>query len=105
MRVTLDKHFHDFAEFYSVYLTEHANRTCRQLHFLGSTISLLCLAAFLLTGHFGWLVGALAAGYGFAWIGHFRYEKNQPASLHHPVYAFIANWLMYRQMLTGQVSF
>lgn len=105
MPAIIDKHFQSFAEFYPVYLGEHANRRCRQLHFAGSTIALLCLAAMLLTGHPGWLVAALAAGYGFAWIGHFLYEKNQPASLHHPFYAFIANWLMYRQMLTGQVSF
>jgi hypothetical protein len=29
------KAFKSFAEFYPFYLTEHSNRTCRRLHFLG----------------------------------------------------------------------
>lgn len=105
MAALLDKDFHDFSEFYAAYLAEHAHRKSRQLHFAGSTIALLCLAALLVTGEAVWLVAAVIAGYGFAWLGHYLYERNQPASLRHPIYAFIANWLMYWEMLTGQVSF
>ena len=32
-----------FAEFYPFYLSEHAHRTTRRLHFLGSSLGLLCL--------------------------------------------------------------
>ena len=31
-----------FAEFYPFYLSEHSDRTCRRLHFAGSTLALLC---------------------------------------------------------------
>ena len=30
--------FNSFAEFYPFYLSEHGNRTCRRLHFAGSTL-------------------------------------------------------------------
>ena len=30
--------FHSFAQFYPFYLSEHSNRTCRRLHFAGSTL-------------------------------------------------------------------
>jgi len=100
-----NKEFASFAEFYPVYLSEHANRTCRELHFAGSTLALLFLAALLLTGNLWWLLGALASGYGFAWIGHFAFEKNQPTTFRHPLYSFMGDWVMYWQMLTGQASF
>ena len=32
--------FKSFAEFYPFYLSEHSNRTCRRLHFVGSTLSM-----------------------------------------------------------------
>lgn len=94
-----------FAEFYSFYLSEHANRTCRQLHFVGSTLALFCLALLLLTHNFWWLAGAALCGYGFAWVGHYRFEKNRPATFRHPLYSFIGDWVMYWQLLTGQLSF
>jgi hypothetical protein len=33
----------DFKEFYPFYLSQHADRTCRQLHFAGTTLGLLAL--------------------------------------------------------------
>lgn len=94
-----------FADFYPDYLSEHANRTCRQLHFAGSTLALLFLALLLLTHNFWWLAAAALTGYGLAWIGHLRFEKNRPATFRHPVYSLIGDWVMYWQMLTGQISF
>ncbi|HEV2611699.1 MAG TPA: DUF962 domain-containing protein, partial [Noviherbaspirillum sp.] len=61
--VLKENEFASFAEFYPVYLSEHSNRTCRELHFAGSTIALLCLGALILTGNFWWLLGALVSGY------------------------------------------
>lgn len=104
MAGVMDREYASFAEFYPDYLSEHSNRTCRELHFAGSTLALFCFGALLLTGSLWWLPAALASGYGFAWIGHFVFEKNQPATFKHPFYSFLGDWVMYWQMLTGQAS-
>ncbi|HEU4776357.1 MAG TPA: DUF962 domain-containing protein [Telluria sp.] len=93
-----------FDAFYPFYLTQHANRTCRRTHFIGSTGALLALAALAVTGNGWWFLAALVSGYGGAWIGHFVYEKNRPASFAQPLYSFRADWVMYWQMLTGKLS-
>lgn len=105
MTTVLHKEYESFAEFYPVYLSEHAKRGCRELHFAGSTLALLCLAALLITGSFWFLLAAVASMYGFAWLGHIVFEKNQPATWRHPFYSLMGDWLMYWQMLTGQASF
>lgn len=64
-----------FAEFYPFYLNEHSNQTCRRLHFVGSSLSLLCLAMLFITGKPQYFLYGLLCGYGFAWIGHFGFEK------------------------------
>ncbi|MDL5033487.1 DUF962 domain-containing protein [Pelomonas sp. APW6] len=94
-----------FAEFYPFYLGEHANRTCRRLHFLGSSLALLCLGALLVTGQWAWLVAGLLCGYGFAWIGHFVFEKNRPASFRRPLWSFMGDWRMYFEIWTGRLPF
>jgi hypothetical protein len=105
MSTVIEKRYQTFAEFYPVYLSEHSNRICRELHFAGSTLALFSLGALLLTGNPWWMLAGLACGYGFAWIGHFGFEKNQPASFRQPLYSFMGDWVMYWQMLTGQISF
>lgn len=97
--------FQSFAEFYPFYLQEHANSTCRRLHFLGSTVGLVCLAMLIATGEPKYLLYGLLAGYGFAWLGHFAFEKNRPASFRRPLYSFMGDWRMYRDMWTGRVPF
>ena len=44
------KAFKNFAGFYSFYLTEHSNVTCRRLHFVGSGLTLVCLAMPIASG-------------------------------------------------------
>ena len=97
--------YSSFAQFYPFYLSEHANRATRRLHFLGSSLALLCLLALAFTGNPWWLLAALAAGYGFAWFSHIAVEKNRPATFRHPLYSFIGDWVMFWQMLTGRIAF
>ena len=94
-----------FAEFYPFYLGEHRNRTCRRLHFLGSSLALACLGTLLVTGAWGWLLAGLLCGYGFAWIGHFVFEKNRPASFRRPLWSFMGDWRMYFEIWTGRIPF
>ena len=57
------------------------------------------------TLNFWWLLAGLAAGYAFAWVGHFFFEKNRPATFTHPLYSFIGDWVMWKDMLTGRIRF
>ena len=99
------RRFKTFAEFYPFYLQEHSNRTCRRLHFVGTSLSLLFLIGLVVTGHIWYLVAAFVSGYGFAWIGHFAFEKNRPASFKRPLFSFRGDWVMWRDMLTGKIAF
>lgn len=99
------RQFASFREFYPFYLGEHGNPVCRRLHFVGSSLVLGCLAMGLRGGNPVWLVYALFCGYGFAWVGHFFFEKNRPATFKHPLYSFVGDWRMYVDMLTGRIRF
>jgi len=83
-----------FREFYPHYLSEHANITCRRLHFAGSLLVIAVIVIALL---------APLAGYGFAWVGHYFFEKNRPATFSHPVYSFIGDWAMFLDVLRRRV--
>ena len=97
--------FASFREFYPYYLSEHANTACRRLHFAGSTLVLACAAMGLATRNPWWVLYALLCGYGCAWIGHFFFEHNKPATFRHPFYSFLGDWVMYKDILTGRIAF
>ena len=97
--------FASFAAFYPFYLSEHRNATCRVLHFAGSTLVLVLIALALVTRNAWWLVAVPLAGYGFAWVGHFVFEKNRPATFRHPLYSLMGDWMMFKDILTGRVRF
>ncbi|HLS83806.1 MAG TPA: DUF962 domain-containing protein [Arenimonas sp.] len=101
----MGKRFANFSEFYPFYLGEHRHRTCRRLHFVGSSVALGFLAATAVTRNPWWLLAALVSGYAFAWIGHFFFEKNKPATFRHPFYSFLGDWVMYRDMLLRRIPF
>lgn len=92
-----------FREFYPFYLSEHANRNCRRLHFAGSSLVLATLAGAMIAGDARWLWLAPLFGYGFAWLGHFAFEKNRPASFRQPLYSFVGDWAMYGDILRGRI--
>ena len=100
---TSPRRFATFREFYPFYLSEHANRTCRRMHFAGSTLALIFLIVAITTGNAWWLLAGLLCGYGFAWVGHFVFEKNKPASFKQPLLSFIGDWAMYRDIWTGKI--
>ncbi|AZF43381.1 putative membrane protein [Pseudomonas sp. R1-43-08] len=97
--------FNNFRAFYSFYLSEHSDRTSRRLHFIGSTIAILLTIVAVLTGS-GWmLILAMVQAYTFAWVGHFFYERNRPATFNHPINSFIGDWRMWWDILTGRIPF
>jgi len=97
--------FASFADFYPFYLSQHADRTCRRLHFTGTSLGLLAVLHAFSTLNFWWLLAGLASGYAFAWVGHYFFEKNRPATFTHPFYSFLGDWVMWKEMLTGKIRF
>lgn len=95
--------FASFNEFYPFYLSEHADRTCRRLHFTGTSLVILVAVSALASGHLLllWLLPVL--GYGFAWVGHFYFEKNRPATFKYPFYSLLGDFVMYKDMLSGKI--
>jgi len=95
--------FASFHDFYPYYLHEHRDRRCRRMHFIGSTLVLLIVLFALFSERLAWLWLAPVAGYGFAWVGHFAFEKNRPATFRHPLYSLMGDWVMYWDVLRGKV--
>ena len=96
--------YRSFAEFYPYYLDEHSNPTCRRLHFVGTSLVIALLAYSIASASWLLLLALPVVGYGFAWIGHFFFEKNRPATFSHPLYSLIGDFAMFRDILLGKVS-
>ena len=99
------KRYATFREFYPFYLSEHTNRTNRRLHFVGTSISLALIVTAIVTGRLWLLLAALIVGYGFAWVGHFKFEKNRPATFKYPFYSFAGDWVMWKDIITHRIPF
>jgi hypothetical protein len=93
-----------FSEFYPRYLAEHSNRTCRRLHFVGTSLGLAAALHAFATLNFWWLLAGLAAGYAFAWVGHFFVEHNKPATFKYPLWSFRADFRMWALAITGRLA-
>ncbi|QYJ96569.1 DUF962 domain-containing protein [Shewanella alkalitolerans] len=98
----MSKRYTSFKDFYPFYLSQHRDPRCRALHYGGSlsVIALLVVAIVLAKYWLLWLLPVL--GYGAAWIGHFVFERNRPATFEYPLYSFFADWVMLAQWLTGR---
>lgn len=98
------KDYRTLEEFYPYYLGEHSNRTCRRLHFVGTTLGLLMVLVAVTTRTW-WLIGlAFFQGYAFAWIGHFFFEHNKPATFKYPWLSYKGDWRMWWDMLKGKIA-
>lgn len=91
-------------KFYDFYLDEHQNIACRRLHFAGSSFGLLGLAKSVKTRSPKPLLKGIAAGYACAWVGHFFFEKNKPASFKFPLKSFASDFRMYGDVVRGNLS-
>lgn len=93
-----------FEEFWPFYLREHSNRVCRGLHYVGSTLALGWLVSTVVFANPWLLLAALVNGYAFAWVGHFFFEKNRPATFQYPLWSFAGDWKMYFLFVTGRMG-
>jgi len=97
--------FRSFDDFYPFYLSEHANRTSRRLHVVGTTIALVLLVVALATQSWWLILLALVQGYAFAWVGHFFFEHNRPATFKYPGFSFMGDWRLWWETVTGRTPF
>jgi len=101
----MTKAYTSFKDFYPFYLSQHTDATCSRLHVIGTSGSLLLAIYLAYQGLWAWLPSCLLVGYAFAWVGHFIFEKNRPATFTYPLYSFMGDWVMLWQTLTGHRRF
>lgn len=100
-----EKRFQTLKEFYPFYLTEHRNFTSRILHFIGTGLVVLSVFTGILFHEWRFIMATPFLGYGFAWIGHFFFEKNKPATFQYPLFSLASDFLLFWDLLTGNQHF
>ena len=97
-----DVRFKTFAEFYPFYLSEHRDLISRRLHVIGSSIAVVLLISALVS-QLWFLIGiAVIQGYACAWVGHFFFEHNRPATFTYPRYSLMGDWRLWWETVTGK---
>lgn len=101
----MEKKYSSLKEFYPYYLEEHQNSICRKLHFIGTALLFVILAYSIFTSNYYWLFAIPIVGYGFAWVGHFFFEKNKPATFKYPFYSLASDFILFFDLLIGRQPF
>jgi len=96
--------FDSFSEFFPYYLAEHSLPICRALHYAGTTLATLVLVYALYSQNWWLLLLYPVVGYGFAWVGHFVFEKNRPATFDYTWWSFLGDYKMYSLWATGKID-
>ena len=94
-----------FQEFWPYYVSQHLTVGCRRMHFAGTGLAIACLLASPVVPLV--LLAAPVVGYGLAWVGHFAFERNRPASWHSLRalgWSFRGDLRMFRYMLVGRMA-
>ena len=101
----MEKKYQSLKEFYPYYLSEHQHPTSRILHFVGTGLVLVVLGLAIALENYSWLAGIPVLGYGFAWVGHFFFEKNKPVTFTYPFYSLASDFLLFFDLLRGKEKF
>ena len=62
------------------------------------------LTSSIVSGSWWPAIMVLACGYGFAWVGHFYFEMNKPASFVYPTYSLMSDFVMWSKMVLGTIE-
>ena len=96
--------YKSFGEFWPFYLQEHAKPFTRGLHYIGTSLVILIALAALFSGNYWLFIAMPVAGYFFAWISHWRVERNRPATFTYPLWSLAADFKMWWLWLTGKIG-
>jgi len=94
--------FASFRDFYPYYLEQHSHPVARRLHVCGTLLAVGIAAFATFSGRYAWYLAVPLAGYGPAWIGHFFFAHNTPATFRHPLYSLRGDFALLAEVLTGR---
>lgn len=97
--------YQSFREFYPYYLSEHQNVISRRLHVIGTSMTIVLFIFILVSRSWQFLILLPICGYGFAWVGHFFFEKNKPATFKYPSWSLLGDFVMLKDVLIGKIKF
>jgi hypothetical protein len=92
-----------YRDFWPRYLRAHARRSTRAVHYLGTSLALLCVAGAVA---FRWwlLPAAPLLGYGCAWAAHIAIERNRPETFGHPFWSLASDLRMLGLAAAGRLG-
>jgi len=99
-----NERFKSFEAFYPYYIHEHSNQICRRIHIVGSALVLVAAVLGIFVSAW-WFAAMPVIGYGFAWVGHFFFEKNRPATFKYPLWSLMGDWRMFFETVSGKRRF
>ncbi|MGO9948698.1 MAG: Mpo1-like protein [Steroidobacteraceae bacterium] len=100
-----EQRYRSFGDFYPFYLSEHSNKVSRRPHFTGTSIAVALLITAAITQRWWLIAVALVQGYAFAWVGHYFFERNKPATFRYPAFSLMGDWRLWWEILTGKLRF
>ena len=98
------KTYDSFSDFYEFYLSEHQNRTSRRLHVIGTSLVIILIATVITTRSWRLLFLLPIIGYSFAWVGHFFFEKNKPATFQYPFWSLLSDFFLWKDIVIGKIK-
>lgn len=93
-----------FKEFWPYYVREHRHPVSRRLHVAGTSLALTLAVGLTIASAWMWMWLPLVCGYGFAWVGHFVFERNRPATFQYPLFSLRGDFVMLAKTLTGEMA-
>ena len=84
---------------------QHKDKTSQRLHVVGTSAAMALLAVAAARGSGKTLIAVPLVGYGLAWVGHFFFEKNKPATFKYPLFSLRADLQLCMEVLTGKRAF
>merc|ERR1711939_528765 len=101
-----EKRYESFKEFWPFYLSQHSNRICRRLHIIGTTVAMImAFIGLVILGNPLFVLYGIALAYAHAWVGHFFFEQNKPATFKYPFWSFYGDLKMWYMTITGKMKF